>query len=503
MRRARPPLVSGVALGLAVALAAAACGGGSVDGPPPDLVPPTPTMTGVATGPDGAAADPSVSTTTARPPDTPSTTEGAPAVVVEIEREPIIGYAEAAGLAGGFFGERVVVTSANDRGTGTYRSALRGGDRYIVFDPALDGATIELESDVEAPGSNITVDASGIDITITGYATKFSGTQVVVAGLDFEHNDARGDEDALTFRDASETQVIGIYGNTFRTASDGLLDIIWNGGHDVHATVCGNAFLEHDKAMLVHSGENRREGGRYHITLCRNLWRDIEQRAPLSRDAFVHQVNDVFREYGAADGEGGGSKAGSGELGSQHLLEGNIAIPRAVGDTVWTGETVTVAREEFAGPSLSRVGRIRIDGSLLRRSATTTATQTERDRDLVDIPETGLEPLVATDALAAVVEEVAGSCPAGEPFATPNPCGWPELIQDGRPVRITTSIEVERVDLYLGEAWVGRAESDDRRTWSVSVDLSRVEEPEAALQAVATVAEDQVVWSDAVASIAV
>ena len=297
MRRARPTLASGLALGLVVALAASACGDGSTNGPPPDLVPPTPTTAEVATGPDDdGAADSPVPTTTARPPDTPSTTEGEPAVVVEIEREPIVGYAETAGLAGGFFGERVVVTSANDRGTGTYRSALRGGDRYIVFDPSLDGATIELESDVDAPGSNITVDASGIDITITGYATKFSGTQVVVAGLAFEHNDARPDEDALTFRDASETQVIGIYGNTFRTASDGLLDLIWNGGNDVHATVCGNAFLEHDKAMLVHSGENRREGGRYHITLCRNLWRDIEQRAPLSRDAFVHQVNDVFRE---------------------------------------------------------------------------------------------------------------------------------------------------------------------------------------------------------------
>lgn len=488
-----------VGLVLVAAVAATACGGDSSAGPPPGISPPTPET----------SADPSPDTTTSlapessRPPASSSTTEAAAGVVVEIEREPTVGYAEAAGLQGGFFGERRVVTSAADRGDGSFRSALRGGDRYIVFDPSLDGATIELESDVDAPGSNITIDASGIDITISGYATKFSGTQIIVAGLEFDHNDARADEDALTFRDATQTQVIGVYGNTFRTASDGLLDIIWNGGNDVHATVCGNAFLEHDKAMLVHSGQNRREGGRYHITLCRNLWRDVEQRAPLSRDAFVHQVNDVFIDYGAANGEGGGSKAGSGELGSEHLLEGNIATPRTVGDTTWSGQDVTVAREEFAGPSLSDVGRIRIEGSLLRSSETTQATENEREADAVEIPDTGLEPFVATDALASAVEAMAGTCPAGSPFSTPNPCGLAELVQDGRPVAIRTSEEVERVDLYLGESWIGQAKSADRREWTVEVDLSRIEGRDGVLQAVATLAEGQVVWSEPVDATAV
>lgn len=483
---------------LAATIAAAACAE-DPELPPAGLVPPSTTAEVPTSTVDGA--DPAVPTTS-RPPDT-STTEDAPDLDVVIEREEIVGYAEAAGLVGGFLGERVVVTSAADRGDGTLRSALRGGDRWIVFDPSLDGATIELESDIEAPGDHITVDGSGIDITISGYATKFSGTQIVVAGLDFVHNDARADEDALTFRDATETQVVGVYGNTFRTASDGLLDIIWNGGHDVHVTVCGNAFLEHDKAMLVHSGQNGREGGRYHVTLCRNLWRDVEQRAPLSRDAYVHQVNDVFVDYGAANGEGGGSKAGSGELGSEHLLEGNVATPRSVGDTTWAGQEVTVAREEFAGPSLSDVGRVRVEGSLLRRSATTTATQTEREPDRVDIPDTGLVALAATEALAEAVAALAGTCPQGAPLASPNPCGRPELIQQDRPVTVTTSEVVARVDLYLGEAWLGRADSDDGATWRVPVDLSRVETSEGPLQAVATLADGQVVWSDPLDAVAV
>ena len=403
------------------------------------------------------------------------------------------GFAEAAGLTGGSGRPSYVVTSTADSGPGTYREALASGNRYITFHPSLDGAVIRLQSSVRASGSNLTVDGSGVDVTITGSATKFSGTNIVVAGMAFRQMTTTDNEDALTFRDASGTQVFGVYGSTFQTATDGLLDLIWNNGHDVYATICGNEFLDHDKALLVHSGDSSREGGRYHVTLCRNSWDDVYQRAPLSRDAVVHQYNSVFTNYGKPDGAGGGSKSGVENVPSQHLLQNNVAQPRRVGDVTWNGSVVTKPRSEFAGPHASSAGNVRIEGSLLLSNGERTATQAEHNPGSVFTPSYRYPLVPSSTTMRAAVERAAGTCPPSPSVTSVNPCGGITFVSPGDRLVVRTDGQPSSVEVFVDGASIGPAVQSAAGEWSIDVraNVGTVGE----LRAVATNADGSTVRS--------
>ncbi|PAZ13739.1 pectate lyase [Streptomyces sp. SA15] len=80
---------------------------------------------------------------------------------------------------------------------------------------------------------------------------------------------------------------------------DGLLDI--EDGSDF-ITVSDSRFADHDKAILIGSGDGRgdRDRGHLKVTFVRNLFTDIVQRGPRVRFGQVHVVNNVYR--GRADG---------------------------------------------------------------------------------------------------------------------------------------------------------------------------------------------------------
>ncbi|MFJ7295077.1 pectate lyase family protein [Streptomyces collinus] len=75
---------------------------------------------------------------------------------------------------------------------------------------------------------------------------------------------------------------------------DGLLDI--EDGSDF-VTVSDSRFEDHDKAILIGSGDGRgdRDRGHLKVTFARNLFSDIVQRAPRVRFGQVHVVNNVHR----------------------------------------------------------------------------------------------------------------------------------------------------------------------------------------------------------------
>lgn len=75
---------------------------------------------------------------------------------------------------------------------------------------------------------------------------------------------------------------------------DGLLDI--EDGSDF-ITVSDSRFGDHDKAILVGSGDGRgdRDRGHLKVTFLRNLFTDIVQRGPRVRFGQVHVVNNVYR----------------------------------------------------------------------------------------------------------------------------------------------------------------------------------------------------------------
>jgi pectate lyase len=75
---------------------------------------------------------------------------------------------------------------------------------------------------------------------------------------------------------------------------DGLLDI--EDGSDL-VTVSDSRFEDHDKAILIGSGDGRgdRDRGHLKVTFVRNLFSGIVQRAPRVRFGQVHVVNNVYR----------------------------------------------------------------------------------------------------------------------------------------------------------------------------------------------------------------
>ncbi|GAA2898537.1 MULTISPECIES: pectate lyase family protein [Streptomyces] len=75
---------------------------------------------------------------------------------------------------------------------------------------------------------------------------------------------------------------------------DGLLDI--EDGSDF-VTVSDSRFDDHDKALLIGSGDGRgdRDRGHLKVTFARNLFSGIVQRAPRVRFGQVHVLNNVHR----------------------------------------------------------------------------------------------------------------------------------------------------------------------------------------------------------------
>ncbi|MBC9712768.1 pectate lyase [Streptomyces sp. TRM66268-LWL] len=86
---------------------------------------------------------------------------------------------------------------------------------------------------------------------------------------------------------------VGFHGKRVQR-HDGLLDI--EDGSDF-ITVSDSRFTDHDKALLIGSGDGRGERDRGHlkVTFFRNLFTDITQRAPRVRFGQVHVVNNVYR----------------------------------------------------------------------------------------------------------------------------------------------------------------------------------------------------------------
>ncbi|SMQ85884.1 Uncharacterized conserved protein, contains a C-terminal beta-barrel porin domain [Devosia lucknowensis] len=102
----------------------------------------------------------------------------------------------AAGAAATF-----VVTTADDTGIGSLRQALAsaasaGGSNTIVFDPALSGQVITMTSAYEPINGNLTIDASGVGVTVDGagqYRPFFINSgNVAIRGLAIENGLAQG-----------------------------------------------------------------------------------------------------------------------------------------------------------------------------------------------------------------------------------------------------------------------------------------------------------------------
>ncbi|MFE0250482.1 polysaccharide lyase family 1 protein [Streptomyces sp. NPDC059010] len=173
--------------------------------------------------------------------------------------------------------------------------------------------------------SNTTLVGAGDDARLLGvFLTVNTGTNIVVRNLRLEApvdhfttwspaDGARGSWNArfdaltvitgrniwidhCTFTDGrfpDREAPLGFHGEHVQR-HDGLLDI--EDGSDF-ITVSDSRFDDHDKAILIGSGDGRgdRDRGHLKVTFARNLFTDIVQRAPRVRFGQVHVVNNVYR----------------------------------------------------------------------------------------------------------------------------------------------------------------------------------------------------------------
>jgi pectate lyase len=426
------------------------------------------------------------------------------------------GYGELYGVTGGQGYDVTLVTTSADSGAGSYREALTtgGGNKIIRFDPSLDTATITLLTAIETAYNNITVDGTGIRITIGGDATRFNGTNIILCGLNFyDNNDGSypntdlDETDAITFRNPTTVQSFIVAFCSFKRGGDGLIDIIWNKGNNVHGTIVGCDFAEHDKAILVNSGSATEEGGAYYITLAQSWCHDFKQRMILARDAHIHQYNTFIDEYG--DEVGGGTVARLGDpaptpppaFTQQYFAENNVVMPRNVGDLTYKGVAVTNARNPWFTASGVANGnqRMRATGSLLLSSASDTAQETNGtdQANVAALPYSGYPLATATTALSTWLTTVIGDNGAKsttlqntEPKV---PAASYMVIKNGQVITVKTEEAVSAVTLKLGVTNIGTMVEGAAGTWTVTLASLPVTTTTGNLTAEATYASGTVV----------
>ncbi|ELS52294.1 putative Pectate lyase/Amb allergen [Streptomyces viridochromogenes Tue57] len=145
---------------------------------------------------------------------------------------------------------------------------------------------------LEAPVDHFTAWSPG-DGTQGGWNARFDALTVITGrNIWIDH---------CTFTDGrfpDREAPLGFHGEHVQR-HDGLLDI--EDGSDF-VTVSDSRFDDHDKAVLIGSGDGRgdRDRGHLKVTFVRNLFTDIVQRAPRVRFGQVHVVNNVYRGRAAS-----------------------------------------------------------------------------------------------------------------------------------------------------------------------------------------------------------
>ncbi|WP_405611724.1 polysaccharide lyase family 1 protein [Streptomyces sp. NBC_00076] len=187
------------------------------------------------------------------------------------------------------------------------------------------GSTNEkLQIQLTVPSNTTLVGAGGSARLLGVFLTVNTGTNIIVRNLELEapvdhftswspddgtqgNWNARFDAmtvitgrniwvDHCTFTDGrfpDREAPLGFHGEHVQR-HDGLLDI--EDGSDF-VTVSDSRFTDHDKALLIGSGDGRgdRDRGHLKVTFARNLFTDIVQRGPRVRFGQVHVVNNVYR----------------------------------------------------------------------------------------------------------------------------------------------------------------------------------------------------------------
>lgn len=143
---------------------------------------------------------------------------------VGVQDSTIEGFGAA--VTGGASGSTVHVTTLANSGAGSLRAALTSGsDKNIVFDV---GGTIDLSSNIDCNGSNITIDGSTAPspgITITGYGLRWaSGTYSNILIKSIRHRGPKGSAGGYGVGSSEQDCVSFVGGASGSNITDGVID---------------------------------------------------------------------------------------------------------------------------------------------------------------------------------------------------------------------------------------------------------------------------------------
>ncbi len=362
---------------------------------------------------------------------------------------------EAAGATGGLGRPLLVVRSALDGPErapppGSLRAALhaaREDGGWIVFAPALAGATIRLEAGLRLP-SRTTLDGGcgGVTLLAPAAATTLllrDATDVIVSGLAFaKHPYAEPGErigDAIGL--AGDFDRVAILHNAFARCGDGCVDIVRRDASAApgRVSVAFNRFADHNKAMLVGSlacAEGRAlpacaEPLRHlsgtlrptiRLSLAGNVFLGTSQRHPKAvATAFVHSANNlvVLAPTRYADGRMSAVYGGVAASGGILVSEGDIVVNPGAGERLSAGP---VSAQSEAGRAREADGAV----AVLRQAAVgeLRVRETAREVALAELAPAARVPASDPrgDTLAAAACLLRHAGPAGAGGAGPAAC---------------------------------------------------------------------------------
>lgn len=217
------------------------------------------------------------------------------------------GFAQSAGVSGGgLTGQSIVVTNLNSTGVGSLKAAVEAtGSRIITFASGLNG-NINFQSNANAK-SNMTLDGTGHDISISGFSLNIEGTSVsniIVRNITFADTSPGTGTNAIFIRNGGHNvwidhstfirnnldngvgQGIAIYQQSCGSLSGSGVTISWNHFADPNK-----------KAFLIGADVNGCDAPK--VSVHHNRFEVIESRSPrIHHPATVHYWNNYCHNWG-------------------------------------------------------------------------------------------------------------------------------------------------------------------------------------------------------------
>jgi len=305
---------------------------------------------------------------------------------------PVQGFGREA--TGGAGGTTVEVTDYGDDGAGTLRQRLRDASGPTVVRFVRDG-TIALEGSALLVPSNVTLDARGVDVRLTGFGLRLEGVEnVVVLNLAFVDIDDSTGGDGIQMIGARDVAVL--HCRFDNGGLDFLPDIpdeqisVVAGSRDI--TIAWSAFRHHDKVMLLGNGDSPELDRELRVTLYANLFEETGRRHPFMRSGRVDMFNSIVRDWNVRL-EGFGAYGSRAEADGELLLEANLYDQ-------------SDSTQPFAALTLDGDGRLRLVDNVLAQRFLVVSDREPETVFTRPYPAT-VHPM--TDRLVAAIEAGAGN----------------------------------------------------------------------------------------------